>query len=192
MQKNRIINDGELTKEEKEELARQYFIKEEKQTRRGKTFIIISLILLAVNTIATGAFYPLFAEETMYFTFVAYLKDADMAAMRFILQFVIIAVIVLKIALSVSSIVCGITLKGARGMIAVSSCITAFIDLLFSVLLLCDPNTYGNGETFTALIVNIAALVISCIVIYMSVFTDRISSYTYSKRKHSDTDSVIQ
>lgn len=181
MQKNRIINDGELTKEEKEELARQYFIKEEKQTRLGKTFIIISLILLSVNTIATGAFYPLFAEETMYFTFVAYLKDADMAAMRFILQFVIIAVIVIKVVLSVSSVVCGITLKGARGMIAVSSCITAFIDLLFSVLLLCDPNTYGNNETFTALIVNIAALVISCIVIYMSVFTDRISAYTYSK-----------
>ena len=188
MKKEKIIYDGELTKEEKEELAKQYFIKEEKQTRLGKIFIIASLILLALNTIITSCFYPLFAEDTMYFTFVAYLKDADMAAMRFILQFVVIAVIVLKIVLSVSSIVCGITLKGARGMIAVSSCIIAFIDLLFSVLLVCDPNTYGASETLTALIVNISALLISCVCIYMSVFTDRISAYTYSRRTHSNTE----
>ncbi|MBQ8930840.1 MAG: hypothetical protein IJ045_00215 [Ruminiclostridium sp.] len=181
MKKDKIIYDGELTKEENEELAKQYFIKEEKQTRLGKIFIIASLILLTLNTIITSCFYPLFAEDTMYFTFVAYLKDADMASMRFILQFVVIAVIVLKIVLSVSSIVCGIMLKGARGMIAVSSCIIAFIDLLFSVLLACDPNTYSSNETFTALIVNMSALLISCAVIYMSVFTDRISAYTYSK-----------
>ena len=111
MKKDKIIYDGELTKEEKEELARQYFIKEEKRTKLGKTFIILSLVLLTLNTIVTSFFYPSFAEETMYFTFVAFLKDADMAAMRFILQFVIIAVIVIKVALSVSSIVCGIRLK---------------------------------------------------------------------------------
>lgn len=183
MKTDKIIYDGELTKEEKEELAKQYFIKEEKQTKLGKIFIIVCLILLTVNAIVTSAFYPMFAEETMYFTFVAYLKDADMAAMRFILQFVTIAVIVLKVALSVSSVVCGITLKGARGMIAVSSCIIAFIDLLFSVLLVCDPNTYGASETLTALIVNISALLISCVCIYMSIFTDRISAYAYSKMK---------
>lgn len=191
MKKDKIIYDGELTKEEKEELARQYFIKEEKRTKLGKTFIILSLVLLTLNTIVTSFFYPSFAEETMYFTFVAFLKDADMAAMRFILQFVIIAVIVIKVALSVSSIVCGIRLKGTRGMIGISSCLTAFIDLLFSVLLLCDPNTYGSNETFIALIVNISALLISCAVIYMSVFTDRISAYTYSEKTQqtSDTDS---
>lgn len=188
MKKNKIIYDGELIKEEKEELARQYFIKEEKQTKLGKTFIIASLILLAVNTIATSILYPLFAEDTMYFTFVAYLKDADMAAMRFILQFVTIAVIVLKTALLVSSVICGITLKGARGMIAVSSCIIAFIDLLFSVLLLCDPNTYSGSETLIALVVNISALLISCICIYMSVFTDRISAYVYSRKTRSNTE----
>ena len=180
--RHRCLQNGQpLTKEEKEELARQYFIKEEKQTKLGKIFIIVSLILLTVNAIVTSAFYPMFAEETMYFTFVAYLKDADMAAMRFILQFVTIAVIVLKVALSVSSIICGIMLKGTRGMIGVSSCVAAFIDLLFSVLLICDPNTYESNERLIALIANISALLISCAVIYMSIFTDRISAYTYSK-----------
>ena len=183
MKKDKIIYDSELTKEEKEELARQYFIKEEKQTKLGRSFIIASLILLTLNTIVTSCFYPLFAEDTMYFTFVAYLKDADMAAMRFILQFVVMAVIVLKIVLSVSAIVCGIKLKGARGMIGVSSCIFAFIDLLFSVLLICDPNTYSSNTTITALIINIAALITSCVCIYMSIFTDRISAYAYSKMK---------
>ncbi len=182
MNNDKIIYDGELTKEEKEELARQYFLAEEKRTKLGGLFIVLSLIALAVNTVATSIFYPIYAEDTLYHTFVEFLKDADMAAMTFILQFVIIAVIVLKIALAVSSIVCGITLKGIRAMIGTSACIIAFIDLLFTVLQLCDPNTYHQSVTVIALIVNAVALLLMCGCIYMTVFTDNISQFVYSKK----------
>ncbi len=182
MKNDRIIYDGELTKEEKEELAKQYFIAEENQTKLGGIFIVLSLIALAINTAATSVFYPMYAEDTLYRAFVAFLEDADMAAMTFILQFVIIAVIVLKIALAVSSVVCGITLKGVRAMTGTSACVIAFIDLLFTVLQLCDPNTYNQSITIIALIINAVALLLMCGCIYMTVFTDNISKFVYSKK----------
>lgn len=182
MKKEKIIYDGELTKEEKEELTRQYFEKEEKLTKLGGTFIVLSLIALVINTVSTSICYPLFAEDTMYHTFISFLKDADMAAMRFILQFVIISVIAVKIALTVSSIVCGITFKGPRAMIGVSSSVMAFIDLLFAVLQLCDPNTYNQSVTLTAMIINAVGLLLMCGCIYMSIFTDKISKFVYSKK----------
>ncbi len=182
MKNDRIIYDGELTKEEKEELAKQYFITEEKQTKLGGLFIVLSLIALSVNVIATCIFYPVYAEDTLYHTFVSFLKDADIAAMTFILQFIIIAVIVLKIALAVSSVVCGITLRGVRAMIGTSACIIAFIDLLFTVLQLCDPNTYHQSITVIALIINAVTLLLMCGCIYMTVFTDNISKFVYSKK----------
>lgn len=182
MKNQKIIYDGDLTKEEKEQLAEQYFLAEEKRTKLGKLFIIFSLIALIINTVATSIFYPLFAEDTLYHTFVEFLKDADMAAMTFILQFVLIAVIALKIALAISSVVCGITLKGVRAMIGTSACIIAFIDLLFTVLQLCDPNTYHQNVTIIALIVNAVALLLMCGCIYITVFNDNISKFVYSKK----------
>ena len=182
MKKDQIINDYLLTKEEKEALAQQYFIAEEKRTKLGGFFIILSVIALAVNAIATCFFYPHFAENTMYHSFVNFLEDADKPAMTFILQFIIISVIVLKIGLAVSCIVCGIKLEAVRAMIGTSSCIFAFIDLLFTVLQFCDPNTYNETITKTALAVNAVGFLLMCGCIYLSIFKDNISKFVYSKK----------
>ncbi len=176
MKKQEKILSDYLTKEEKEELARLSFEKEEKAVKQGKIFTLLSLIILTFNAITTSILYFMFAEGVIER---AFFINVDFSA-NFQISLIIILLIALKCSLTISSVVCSALKKGARAMIAVSSSVVAFIDLLLCALQASDQFTYQEASTKIALALSIFCLVTVCVNIYMSIFTDKISKYTYS------------
>ena len=182
---NKIINDTALSPEEKEQLLQQFYEKDKKETRLGGIFVVFCAVALLVNAVVTSAMYPFYLQDLILraFSEQSEITGAFDNNAAFMVGLVLFAVIVLKLSMSISTLVCAIRKKGIRAAAGVSACLIGFIDLLVVVLQLSDQYTYHETFTVIAMAVNIICLILICCCIYMSVFTDKISKYTYSKVK---------
>lgn len=184
MKKELPVRDAEFSPAEKERLIKKFFEKEQKQIKLGKRFAVLTLIALIFTAVTTSLCYQFFAADLIERAFVKPPEDItsfdkfDNVA-GFVIQMIIISVILIKTGLAIGSCVCIGRKKAMRPMLTVSAIIFAFIDLLFSVMQLTDPNTYQSGLTTLALFVDLIALALMAVSIYMTVFTDYVSKYEY-------------
>ncbi len=177
MKKQNIILSDYLTKEEKEELARKSLEKEKKDTQKGKLFIILSLIFLILNATVTSILYPSVMNDVIMRAFFV----TDDFSSNFLINAIVILIIIMKAGLVIAAIICSAIHKGTRPMIIISSSLITFTDLLLTVLQAADQYTYQDSAKIFVMFISIFCLALSCVCIYMSVFTDKISKYIYSK-----------
>ncbi|MBS7397740.1 MAG: hypothetical protein KIG32_04890, partial [Ruminiclostridium sp.] len=64
-QQDTLIPDGTLTKEQKEKLEQEFFQKQQLELKKGKLFLIYSVIALFFNALATFAFYPFYLKDLL-------------------------------------------------------------------------------------------------------------------------------
>ena len=64
-QQDTFIPDGTLTKEQKEKLEQEFFQKQLLELKKGKLFLIYSVVALYFNAVATFAFYPFYLKDLL-------------------------------------------------------------------------------------------------------------------------------
>ena len=185
-QQDTFIPDGTLTKEQKEKLEQEFFQKQQLELKKGKLFLIYSVIALYFNALATFAFYPFYLKDLLRSVFFITdpTKPDDFAlpesAILFIVTLIIIIVLCVNLGMAILTSVFAVKKKGARPSAAVSFVIAAIINVLISAMKLSSTLTYESGVAMTAMVFNILCLALCCVGIYFTIFKNNISDYTYS------------
>ena len=185
-QQDTFIPDGTLTKEQKEKLEQEFFQKQQLEFKKGKLFLIYSVIALYFNALATFAFYPFYLKDLLRSVFFITdpTKPDDFAlpesAILFIVTLIIIIVLCVNLGMAILTSVFAVKKKGARPSAAVSFVIAAIINVLISAMQLSSTLTYESGVAMTAMVFNILCLALCCVGIYFTIFKNNISDYTYS------------
>ena len=185
-QQDTFIPDGTLTKEQKEKLEQEFFQKQQLELKKGKLFLIYSVIALFFNALATFAFYPFYLKDLLRSVFFITdpTKPDDFAlpesAILFIVTLIIIIVLCVNLGMAILTSVFAVKKKGARPSAAVSFVIAAIINVLISAMQLSSTLTYESGVAMTAMVFNILCLALCCVGIYFTIFKNNISDYTYS------------
>lgn len=185
-QQDTFIPDGTLTKEQKEKLEQEFFQKQLLEFKKGKLFLIYSVIALFFNALATFAFYPFYLKDLLRSVFFITdpTKPDDFAlpesAILFIVTLIIIIVLCVNLGMAILTSVFAVKKKGARPSAAVSFVIAAIINVLISAMQLSSTLTYESGVAMTAMVFNILCLALCCVGIYFTIFKNNISDYTYS------------
>ena len=185
-QQDTLIPDGTLTKEQKEKLEQEFFQKQLLEFKKGKLFLIYSVIALFFNALATFAFYPFYLKDLLRSVFFITdpTKPDDFAlpesAILFIVTLIILIVLCVNLGMAILTSVFAVKKKGARPSAAVSFVIAAIINVLISAMQLSSTLTYESGVAMTAMVFNILCLALCCVGIYFTIFKNNISDYTYS------------
>ena len=185
-QQDTFIPDGTLTKEQKEKLEQEFFQKQLLEFKKGKLFLIYSVIALYFNALATFAFYPFYLKDLLRSVF--FITDPTKpdhfalpeSAILFIVTLIIIIVLCVNLGMAILTSVFAVKKKGARPSAAVSFVIAAIINVLISAMQLSSTLTYESGVAMTAMVFNILCLALCCVGIYFTIFKNNISDYTYS------------
>lgn len=185
-QQDTFIPDGTLTKEQKEKLEQEFFQKQQQELKKGKLFLIYSIAALYFNALATFAFYPFYLKDLLRSVF--FITDPTKpddfvlpeSAILFIVTLIIFIVLFVNLGMAILTSVCAVKKKGARPSATVSFVIAAIINVLVSAMQLSSTLTYESGVAMTAMVFNILCLALCCVGIYITIFKNNISDYTYS------------
>ena len=185
-QQDTLIPDGTLTKEQKEKLEQEFFQKQQLELKKGKLFLLYSVIALFFNALATFAFYPFYLKDLLrsvfFITDPTKLDDFALPewAILFIVTLIILIVLCVNLGMAILTSVCAVKKKGAKPSAAVSFVIAAIINVLISAMQLSSTLTYQSGVAMTAMVFNFLCLALCCVGIYFTIFKNNISDYTYS------------
>ena len=181
-----LIPDGSLTKEQKEQLEQDFFLKQQQELKKGKLFLIYSVVALYFNALVTFAFYPFYLKDLLRSVFFITdpTKPDDFAlpesAIMFIVTLIILIVLCANLGIAIVTNVCSVKKKGARPSAAVGFILAAIINILVSAMQLSSTLTYESGIAMTAMVFNFLCFALCCVGIYFTIFKNNISDYTYS------------
>ena len=116
-QQDTFIPDGTLTKEQKEKLEQEFFQKQQLELKKGKLFLIYSVIALYFNALATFAFYPFYLKDLLRSVFFITdpTKPDDFAlpesSILFIVTLIILIVLCVNLGMAILTSVCAVKKK---------------------------------------------------------------------------------